>query len=116
MITTKRIRLAMMVLWLGMFLTSRDILWLCLICITAVDVLDSIEDQGTLTKIVNIHTGEERTIQTFNCSICDDKFSENEVGLQRGIIGSTIVSLCPICLKGIINLVDYISNQTSIEE
>ena len=116
MITTTRIRLAMMVLWLGMLVTSRDILWLCLICITAVDVLDSIEDQGTLTKIVNIHTGEERTIQTFDCSICDDKFSENDTGLQRGIIGSTIVSLCPICLKGIINLVDYISNQTSIEE
>ena len=44
MITTKRIRLAMIILWLGMFLTSRDILWLCLICITAVDVLDSIKD------------------------------------------------------------------------
>ena len=69
-----------------------------------------------LTKIVNIHTGEERTIQTFDCSICDDKFSENDTGLQRGIIGNTFVSLCPICLKGIINLVDYISNQTSIEE
>ena len=44
MITTTRIRLAMMVLWLGMLVTSRDVLWLCLICITAVDVLDSIED------------------------------------------------------------------------
>jgi hypothetical protein len=44
MITTTRIRLAMMVLWLGMLVTSWDVLWLCLICITAVDVLDSIED------------------------------------------------------------------------
>ncbi len=44
-----------------------------------------------MSKIINIHTGKERTIQTFNCTICDDKFSENEPGLKRGIIGSTIV-------------------------
>ena len=31
----------MIVLWLGMLVTSWDVLWLCLICITAVDVLDS---------------------------------------------------------------------------
>ena len=43
MITTIKIRIAMMVLWLGMMIVSWDILWLCLVCITAVDVLDSIE-------------------------------------------------------------------------
>jgi len=41
MITTTKIRIAMIVLWLGMLVTSWDVLWLCLICITAVDVLDS---------------------------------------------------------------------------
>ena len=69
-----------------------------------------------MTKIVNIHTGRERTIQTFDCSICDDKFSENQTGLQRGIIGNTFVSLCPICFKGMMNLADFINNQTPIEE
>ena len=69
-----------------------------------------------MAKIVNIHTGRERTIRTFDCSICDDKFSENELGLQRGIIGSTFVSLCPICFKGMINLVDFINDRTPIEE
>jgi len=69
-----------------------------------------------LAKIVNIHTGEERTIETFDCTICNDKFSENDTGLQRGIIGSTFVSLCPICFKGMINLVDFINDKTPIEE
>ena len=69
-----------------------------------------------MTKIVNIHTGEERTIHTFDCSICDDKFSENEPGLQRGIIGSTIVSLCPICLSGMFTLTEYINKRIPIEE
>ena len=69
-----------------------------------------------LPKIVNIHTGEERTIQTFDCSICDDKFSENDVGLQRGIIGNTLISLCPMCFKGMMNLADYINSRTPIEE
>ena len=69
-----------------------------------------------MSKVINIHTGEERTIQTFDCSICDDKFSVNELGLQRGIIGNTLVSLCPMCFKGMMNLADYINNRTPIEE
>ena len=69
-----------------------------------------------MSKVINIHTGEERTIQTFDCSICNDKFSENDTGLQRGIIGSTIVSLCPTCFKGMFALVDYFSAHTPIEE
>ena len=67
-------------------------------------------------KVINIHTGEERTIQAFDCTICNDKFSENDTGLQRGIIGSTVVSLCPTCFKGMFALVDYFSEHTSIEE
>ena len=69
-----------------------------------------------MSKVINIHTGEERTIQTFDCSICDDKFSENDLGLQRGIIGNTLVSLCPMCFKGMMNLADYINSRTPIEE
>ncbi len=44
MITTTNIRLVMMVLWLGMMFTTWDIIWVCLVCITAVDMLDTIED------------------------------------------------------------------------
>ena len=69
-----------------------------------------------MSKIINIHTGRERTIQTFDCSICDDTFSENDVGLHRGIIGNTLVSLCPMCFTGIMNLADYINSRTPIEE
>jgi len=69
-----------------------------------------------MSKVINIHTGRERTIQTFDCSICDDKFSENQAGLQRGIIGNTMVSLCPMCLSGIFNLTDYLKQHMSIEE
>ena len=43
-------------------------------------------------------------------------FSENEPGLQRGIIGSTIVSLCPICLSGMFTLTEYINKRIPIEE
>jgi len=69
-----------------------------------------------MTKVINIHTGEERTIETFDCTICNDKFSENEAGLQRGIIGSTLVSLCPICLSGMFTLTEYINKRIPIEE
>ena len=69
-----------------------------------------------MSKVINIHSGEERTIQTFNCTICDDKFSENEPGLKRGIIGSTIVSLCPICFSGMFTLTNFLNQQIPIEE
>ena len=69
-----------------------------------------------MSTIINIHTGIERKIETFDCTICDDKFSENEPGLKRGIIGNTLVSLCPMCFKGMMNLADYINNRTPIEE
>ena len=69
-----------------------------------------------MSKIINIHTGMERKIQTFNCSICDDKFSENEPGLKKGIIGNTIVSLCPTCFSGMFTLVNYLNQQIKVEE
>ena len=69
-----------------------------------------------MSKVINIHTGKERVIETFDCTICNDKFSENDTGLQRGIIGSTIVSLCPTCLKGIFDLTKYINKRIPIEE
>ena len=69
-----------------------------------------------MAKVVNIHTGEERTIQTFDCSICDDRFSENDTGLQRGIVGNTFVSLCPTCFKGMLTMSDYFTNKIPIEE
>ena len=69
-----------------------------------------------MSKIINIHTGIERKIETFDCTICDDKFSENEPGLKRGIIGNTMVSLCPICFSGVFTLTDFLKQHMSIEE
>jgi hypothetical protein len=66
-----------------------------------------------MTKIINIHTGKEREIETFDCTICDSMFTENDVALHRGIIGNSLVSLCPICFKGILNLSEHF---TPIEE
>ena len=37
------IRIAMMILWLGMMIIDWDVIWLCLFCVTAVDVVDSID-------------------------------------------------------------------------
>ena len=69
--------------------------------------------KGILLTIVLVVS----TIATFfTDGICDDKFSENDLGLQRGIIGNTLVSLCPMCFKGMMNLADYINNRTPIEE
>ena len=44
MITTTNMRLMMLVLWLGMMFMTWDLIWVCLVCITAVDILDTIED------------------------------------------------------------------------
>ena len=43
MTTTTKIRLAMMILWLGMMIVNWDIIWMCLFCVTAVDIYDSID-------------------------------------------------------------------------
>ena len=61
-----------------------------------------------MTKIIKLHTGDERDIPVFQCSICDCKFSEQEGGLQRGAIGMLPVSFCPTCLSGLFSMVDYL--------
>ncbi len=69
-----------------------------------------------MIKVINIHTGKEREIETFDCTICDSKFTESDVGLHRGIVGNSFVSLCPICLKGMLKLSEYFTDNTPIEE
>ena len=68
-----------------------------------------------MTKIINIHTGDKTTrpvIPTFNCSICDCRFTEDEGGLQQGAIGMIPVSFCPTCFSGIFDMVDYFKGET----
>ena len=69
-----------------------------------------------MTKIVNIHTGKEKEIQTFDCSICNCKFSEQEGGLQQGAIGIIPVSFCPTCFNGIFDMVNYFKGSDGQEE
>ena len=60
-----------------------------------------------MTKIINIHTGEEKQLMMFDCTICNCKFSEQEGGLQRGVIGMIPISFCPTCFSGIMDMADY---------
>ena len=62
-----------------------------------------------MTKIINIKTGKEKEIQTFECSICRCKFSEGEGGLYEGSIGMIPVSFCPTCFSGIFDMVAFTS-------
>ena len=39
-----------------------------------------------MAKIINLKTGKEKELLMFNCTLCDCRFSEQEGGLQRGII------------------------------
>ena len=58
-------------------------------------------------KVINIHTGKERIIPTFKCTICDCKFTEDEGGLLQGVIGMLPVSFCPTCFSGIMDMAEY---------
>ena len=69
-----------------------------------------------MVKIINIHTGEEKQIQMFECTICDCKFSEQEGGLQRGVIGMIPISFCPTCFSGIMEMADYFRGKDEEEE
>jgi len=72
-----------------------------------------------MTKIVNINTGDIKkrpTIPTFNCSICDCRFTEDEGGLQQGAIGMIPVSFCPTCFSGIFDMVDYFTDEERSDE
>ena len=35
--------------------------------------------KNCMTKIININTGKERVIPTFNCTICSCKFTEDDI-------------------------------------
>ena len=65
-----------------------------------------------MTRVININTGTEREITTFECSICTSNFTEHEGGVQRGAIGMIAVSFCPTCLSGLFSMVDYLRGHT----
>ena len=59
-----------------------------------------------MTKIINIHTGEVRKIETPkppNCEICDVEVYEKEGGVS-GEIGRLSVALCGVCVGGVVNM------------
>ena len=69
-----------------------------------------------MVKIINIHTGEEKQLQIFKCTICNCKFSEQEGGLQRGVIGMIPISFCPTCFSGVMDMADYFRGKDEEEE
>ena len=69
-----------------------------------------------MAKIINIHTGKEKQLQIFECTICNCKFSEQEGGLQRGVIGMIPISFCPTCFSGIMEMADYFRGTDEEEE
>ena len=60
-----------------------------------------------MAKIIDIKTGKEKKIQTFKCNICECEFTEQEGGLQDGMIGILPVSFCPTCFSGLLDMADY---------
>ena len=66
--------------------------------------------------IIDLKTGKEKQLEYFNCSICDCKFSEQEGGLQKGLIGMIIVSFCPTCFSGILDMANYFRGIDEEEE
>ena len=68
-----------------------------------------------MVKVLNINTGKERVIPTFKCTVCDCKFTEDEGGLQRGVIGMLPVSFCPTCFSGIMDMAEYFRNKDNKE-
>ena len=72
--------------------------------------------ESTMGKIININTGVEKELQRFDCSICQCKFTEDEGGLQRGVIGMLPVSFCPTCFSGIMDMAEYFKGDMDEEE
>ena len=62
-------------------------------------------------KIINIKTGKEKEIPTFDCNICDCKFTEQEGGVTNGVFGVLPVSFCPTCLSGMFSMVEYFKGE-----
>mgnify|MGYP001436501768 FL=1 len=52
----------------------------------------------------------------FDCTICNCKFSEQEGGLQRGVIGMISISFCPTCFSGVLDMADYFRGTDEEEE
>jgi len=69
-----------------------------------------------MAKIINLHTGKERVIERFDCTICQCKFTEEEGGLQQGVIGMLPISFCPTCFSGILEMADYFRGDYGQEE
>ena len=57
--------------------------------------------------IINLKTGKEKELEYFKCSLCECKFSEQEGGLQNGLIGIMIVYFCPTCFSGLLDMAEY---------
>tara|TARA_Y100001973_G_C5063230_1_gene263794 strand:+ start:555 stop:761 length:207 start_codon:yes stop_codon:yes gene_type:complete len=66
--------------------------------------------------IINLKTGQEKKLEYFKCSICDCKFSEEEGGLQGGVIGMIAVYFCPTCFSGLLDMADYFRGRDEEEE
>ena len=64
-----------------------------------------------MATIIDINTGKESETPQFKCSICDCKFTEQEGGLQMGMIGIIPVSFCPTCFSGIFDMVEYFKGE-----
>ena len=61
-----------------------------------------------MTKIIKLHSGEEREIEHQECSVCRCKFDVNGEGGLVGSLGISPVQFCPTCLSGIFQMVDYL--------
>ena len=64
-----------------------------------------------MTKIIKLHTGEEREIPHETCSICSCKFNTDSEGGLVGSIGILPVQFCPTCLSGIFSMVRYLEGK-----
>jgi len=69
-----------------------------------------------MVEVINIHTGKKRIIKTFNCSICNSTFTEDEGGMDNGMIGILPVSFCPTCFSGILNMAEYFMDKSDEKE
>lgn len=69
-----------------------------------------------MTKIINLHTGKEKELMMFDCTICNCRFSEQEGGLQQGVIGMIPISFCPTCFSGVMEMAEYFRGTDEKEE
>ena len=60
-----------------------------------------------MTKIININTGMVREIEkpeSYECSICECPFIQEQEGGLNGQIGMLPVNFCPFCLSGVLDM------------